>query len=134
MITAQELTELVTMSQNPDCPYCGSNVRLDHVQVGYDEKVKVRCPNCGGQFEYMPGFGSFSLPGEGPRTQRRVTTDGAYPSPQYGSDTPWTTEPSPKQQSGCGTCCWICCCCLLLPTIITVMLLGAFGGFWWLFG
>lgn len=121
------------MSQNPDCPYCGSNVRLDDARVGYDEKVKVRCPNCGGQFEFMPGFGSFSLPGEGPRTQqqRPVRTEGSYSGTEYGRDDPWTTETPPPQKSGCGTCCTICCCCLLLPTIITVMIFGFLGGFLW---
>ena len=122
------------MSQNPDCPYCATNVPLDHARLGYDEKVKVRCPNCGGQFEYMPGFGSFSIPGEGPRTQGRVRSEGSYPGTVYEGDAPWTTEPPPRQQSGCGTCCTICCCCLILPTIITFMIFGFFGGFFWLFG
>ncbi|MGY5880629.1 MAG: zinc-ribbon domain-containing protein [Candidatus Thorarchaeota archaeon] len=123
------------MSQNPDCPYCGSSVRIDDSRIGYDEKVKVRCPNCGGQFEFMPGFGSFSLPGEGPRTQhqRAVRTEGPYSRPGYGSDAPWTTETPPPKKSGCGTCCTICCCCLLLPTIISVMIFGLLGGFFWLF-
>ena len=122
------------MSQNPDCPYCGSNVRLDNARVGYDEKVRVRCPNCGGQFEYMPGFGSFSLPGEGPQTQRRVTSDGSYPGPIYAGESSWTTERPPRKQSGCGTCCAICFCCLLFPTFFFMLMFGLFGGFLWLFG
>ncbi|MGY5859530.1 MAG: hypothetical protein RTU63_09175 [Candidatus Thorarchaeota archaeon] len=124
------------MSQNnPDCPYCGSSVPIDNARVGYDEKVTIRCHNCGGQFEYMPGFGSFSLPGEGPRTQRQVRPEGSHSSSGYQGD-PWATPPSqPPKKSGCGTCCTICCCCLLLPLIFTVSLFGLFGGFfWWIFG
>ncbi|MHA1136990.1 MAG: hypothetical protein ACTSSE_10935 [Candidatus Thorarchaeota archaeon] len=123
------------MSQNPDCPYCGSSVPIDHARVGYDEKVKIQCSNCGGQFEYMPGFGSFSLPGEGPRTQqRRVRTEGSYPGAVYEGEAPWTASSQPPKKSGCGTCCTICCCCLLFPILSTLMLFGFFGGFMWLFG
>ena len=122
------------MSQNPDCPYCGSSVPLDHARVGYDEKVMIQCRNCGGKFEYMPGFGSFSLPGEGPRTQHQVRTDGQYPSAGHPADDPWKTASSPPKKSGCGTCCTICCCCLLFPTILSLILFGFFGGFFWLFG
>ena len=112
------------MSENPNCPYCGSSVSTDHVRAGYDDKVKVRCHNCGGQFEYMPGFGSFSLPGEGPRTQRRVTSEGSYPGTIYQGDAPWTTETPPPKKSGCGSCCAIClCCCCGLPLITTVLMI-----------
>ena len=122
------------MSQNnADCPYCGSSVPLDQVRVGYDEKVKVRCRNCGGQFEHMPGFGSFSLPGEGPRTQRQVRSEGPYPGTAPGGADPWTSETPPPKKSGCGTCCTICCCCLLLPTIVSMIILGILGGFLWMF-
>lgn len=124
------------MSENPDCPYCGSSVPLDHARVGYDEKVKVRCRNCGGEFEYMPGFGSFSLPGEGPHTQRQrpVRTEGSYPGTVYEGEASWTTETPRPKQSGCGTCCTICCCCLLFPTIFIIIIMGFLGGFFWLFG
>lgn len=118
------------MSQNPDCPYCGSSVSIDHVRAGYDEKVRVRCSNCGGQFEFMPGFGSFSLPGEGPNTQRRVRTDGSQPG--YQRDPQWTTETPPRKQSSCGTCCAICCCLIAISTIFPLFLL--FSGIFWLFG
>ncbi len=110
------------MSENPNCPYCGSSVSTDHVRAGYDEKVKIRCHNCGGQFEYMPGFGSFSLPGEGPRTQPRVSSEGSYPGTIYQGDAPWTTESPPPKKSGCGTCCSICCCCCGLLFILPVLM------------
>jgi len=42
------------MSQNPDCPYCGSSVSIDHVRAGYDEKVRVRCSNCGSVHSHFP--------------------------------------------------------------------------------
>ena len=123
------------MSQDADCPYCGSSVHTDPGRVGYDEKVTVRCHNCGGQFEYMPGFGSFSLPGEGPRTQqRRERTEGSYPSTGYQGDAPWTIGDDQPKKSGCGTCCTICCCCLLFPFLSMLMIFGLFGGFFWLFG
>jgi predicted Zn finger-like uncharacterized protein len=124
------------MSQNADCPYCGSSVPVDDSRVAYDEKISVRCRNCGGLFEYMPGFGSFSVPGEGPRTQRQgpVRNEGSYPSTTYDGEAPWGTEPPPRQQSWCGTCCTICCCCLLFPTIFFLIVLSFFGGISWLFG
>ncbi|MGY5870867.1 MAG: hypothetical protein RTV72_01340 [Candidatus Thorarchaeota archaeon] len=120
------------MSQNPNCPYCSASVPIDHVRVGYDEKVKVRCHNCGGQFEYMPGFGSFSLPGEGPRTQRRVATEGSYHGTVYEGEVPWTTESTPPKQSGCGTCCAIICCLIGISVIFPIMWLFS-GLLWWLF-
>ncbi len=124
------------MTQNADCPYCGSSVPVDDSRVAYDEKISVRCRNCGGLFEYMPGFGSFSVPGEGPRTQRQgpIRSEGSYPSTTYDGAAPWETEPPPRQQSGCGTCCTICCCCLLFPTIFFLLFFGFFSGISWLFG
>jgi predicted Zn finger-like uncharacterized protein len=122
------------MSQNAVCPYCGSSIIVDDTRISYDEKITLRCRNCGGQFEYMPGFGSFSLPGEGPRTQRQVRTEGSYPGTVYEGDAPWTTGPPPPKKSGCGTCCTICCCCLLFPTVFVLMILGFFGGLFWIFG
>ena len=110
------------MSEKPNCPYCGSSVSIDHVRAGYDEKVKVRCHNCVGQFEYMPGFGSFSLPGEGPRTQPRVSSEGSYPGTVYQGDAPWTSETPPPKKSGCGTCCSICCCCIGLLFIVPILM------------
>ncbi len=122
------------MSQTADCPYCGSRVALTQTRVGYDEKVRVYCPNCGGQFEHMPGFGSFSIPGEGPRTQQRISTDGAYPGTTYEDGSPWKTESRPPQQSGCGTCCGICICIIILFTILPILFgFGFISWFFWLF-
>ncbi|MBN2230253.1 MAG: hypothetical protein JW779_11755 [Candidatus Thorarchaeota archaeon] len=128
------------MAENPYCPYCGTSVRADNIRMDYDEKVKVRCPNCGGLFEYLPGFGAFSLPGEQPRRQRdqppSTSFDGSYPGAVYESDVPWTTERPQQQQSGCGTCCSIACCCFLFLFVIVPLLVvfGFFGSIFWLFG
>jgi len=115
------------MSELPECPYCGSRVPMDSTRVGYDEKVVVQCRNCGGQFEYMPGFGAFSLPGEGSRIPSQVRTEGSYSGSSYDDDA-WSMD-RPAQQSGCGTCCTICICLIIITTIFPL-----FFGFWWLFG
>ncbi len=116
------------MSEVPVCPYCGSSVPIDFSRVGYDEKVVVRCRNCGGEFEYMPGFGAFSLPGEGSRMPSQVRTEGSYSGTSYDDDA-WSLDRPAAQQSGCGTCCTICICIIILMTIFPF-----FYGFWWLFG
>jgi hypothetical protein len=119
------------MSENPTCPYCGAIVPADSRQLDYDEKVQMRCRNCGGLFEYLPGFGSFSLPDQGSRREP-ATSDGSYPRTVYESDAPWTIEPPPQQQSSCGTCCTIICCIVGLLIILPMILIG--GWFVWLFG
>jgi hypothetical protein len=77
----------------------------------YDEKSRVRCPNCGGHFEYMAGFGAFSLPGEGQRMGARTTFDGSYPEEP---PTSLDSESYRREQGGSGTCCAVCVCFLLL--------------------
>jgi len=121
------------MSENITCPYCGSTVPAESREQDYDQKVQMRCRNCGGLFEYLPGFGAFSLPEQGPR-ESSVSHDGSSPAEIYESEVPWTVE-QPKQQSSGGTCCAIVCCLIgifmLLPLF---MLVGLFDFFFWLFG
>lgn len=120
------------MSEVPVCPYCGANVPVDFSRVGYDEKIVIQCRNCGGQFEYMPGFGAFSLPGEGHRTQSQVRTEGSYSGSSYDDEDAWQLDRPASQQSGCGTCCAICVCLIILFTMFPLFLL--FGGFGQIFG
>ncbi|MFW9927095.1 MAG: hypothetical protein ACFFDM_10025 [Candidatus Thorarchaeota archaeon] len=106
------------MSETAECPYCGSNVRTQRI-VDYDNKIKLRCSSCGGLFEYMPGFGSFSLP-----EQDRPESVG-YPGSRdytdhrvYEVDASWTVEPPQQQGGDCGKCCAIACIlCFILPVI-----------------
>ncbi len=120
------------MSENPTCPYCGSIVPADSRQLDYDEKVQMRCRNCGGLFEYLPGFGAFSLPDQGRRQPSRSYDDGSFPGTIYEGDAPYTIERPPQQQSACGTCCTIICCIIGLMVILPMLLFGGF--FFWLFG
>lgn len=120
------------MSEIPECPYCASSVPVGGRRLSYDEKVKIRCPNCGGQFEYIEGWGTFSLPGEGPRTQSRMTYEGSYPGEIYEGSSPWEPESPTQQQSTCGTCCTVLCCIISISFIFPLFMI--FGGFWWLFG
>ena len=117
------------MSEVPVCPYCGANVPTDFSRVGYDEKVVVRCRNCGGQFEYMPGFGAFSLPGEGQQMPSSVRTEGSYYGSSQDDGESWQLDRPAQQNSGCGICCTICICLIVLSTLFPL-----FYGFWWLFG
>jgi hypothetical protein len=79
------------MSEVPDCPYCGVAVQTDRA-MDYDNKIKLRCNNCGGLFEFMPGFGAFSLPENERRgsvrhegSRRRTSFD------IYEEEAPWET-------------------------------------------
>jgi hypothetical protein len=119
------------MSEVPDCPYCGNKVHTDRV-MDYDSKVKLRCNNCGGFFEYMPGFGAFTLP----ELERRgsVRHEGFF-RPHYEDEVPWETDTQPTQQSNCGNCCGVAVClCCVLPIIMFIfsIILG-FGWLWFWF-
>ncbi len=101
-----------------ECPYCGSSVHTQKV-VDYDNKIKLRCSSCGGLFEYMPGFGSFSLPDQ--ELQKSVRYEGSVQEPYYDCDepeAPWTIEKPPLEEGDCGKCCAIACLlCFILPVI-----------------
>ncbi len=120
------------MSEVPDCPYCGAAVRTDRV-LDYDNKVKLRCNNCGGIFEFLPGFGSFSLPEQEQRTS--VRHEGSLPGYRYDvyeADAPWVTEEPSRPQNGCGTACFvvICLCCILPIVLFVTMIIMGIGLFW----
>ena len=103
------------MSEEVICPYCGS-APWSGVSPQGDATRKVRCDRCGGIFEYIPGFGAFSLPemGRGDRTgdyprDRFV----ARPGPSFDQDRYDFPKPE-EEQPGCGDCCGTCCCICLL--------------------
>ncbi|MFW9810622.1 MAG: hypothetical protein ACFFE6_14700 [Candidatus Thorarchaeota archaeon] len=109
------------MSETAECPYCGSNVRIQRI-VDYDSKIKLRCSSCGGLFEYMPGFGSFSLPEQDRRESFRYQgpTEYGYDDPGvYETEVPWTVErpyyDEATSQRGCVACFIILC--FILPLI-----------------
>jgi hypothetical protein len=120
------------MSENPTCPYCGSVVPADSRQLDYDEKVQLRCRSCGGLFEYLPGFGAFSLPYQGKRQPSTSYDDGSFPGTIYEGDAPYTIERPPQQQSACGTCCTIICCLIGLFILLPMILFS--GLFFSIFG
>jgi hypothetical protein len=120
------------MSEMPECPYCGAAVPTDRV-LDYDNKVKLRCKNCGGVFEYLPGFGAFSLP----EHEKRGTTryEGSVPETYYGfpeRETPWGIEQPTEQSGTCGNACFIILClCFFLPVLMFIMTLVLGIGFFW---
>ncbi|MGY5865644.1 MAG: hypothetical protein RTV41_13660 [Candidatus Thorarchaeota archaeon] len=107
------------MSESADCPYCGQTVQT-RKEVDYDNKIKLRCNSCGGLFEYMPGFGSFTLPDKDQRdsVQYHGSTDySEYSDPSiYDADAPWTVE-RPQSEVGAFNklCAIICILCFILP-------------------
>jgi hypothetical protein len=120
------------MSEMLDCPYCGAKVSTDRM-MDYDNKVRLRCKNCGGFFEYLPGFGAFRLPEE----ERDVSTrtEGSMPEPYYGfpqSETPWGTERPPGGGGAAGTACFVilCLCCILPVIMFVLMFIFGIGLFW----
>ena len=123
------------MSEMVDCPYCGSKVSTDRV-MDYDDKAKLRCKNCNGYFEFMPGFGAFSLPEEERRGSVRYEGSAFRPHYEvYESDAPWGSERPPDQPSGGGGCCGvlICLCCILPILMMVVSLILGFGWLWFWF-
>ena len=120
------------MSEVPDCPYCGAEVHTDRV-IDYDSKIKLRCKNCGGIFEFMPGFGAFSLPEHEQRSSiRHEESVPGYHHEIYEADAAGGTERPPAQGRNCGAACIILCClCCFLPVIMLVMMIiFGFGLFW----
>ena len=119
------------MSEESDCPYCGAKVHTERV-MDYDSKIKLRCNNCGGFFEYMPGFGAFTLPDQERRGS--VRHEGYAPRTsfdRYEAAAPWETERPPAQQSSSGSCCGVLfCVCCVLPIILIIM--SFVLGFGWL--
>lgn len=108
------------MSESTTCPYCGSPVTEPRV-LQSEESINVRCYKCGRVFEYIPGFGTFSISDQdsgvtvsrGP-TYQRMTEEGI---------------PPPQQPSNCsGLCCTMVCVCLLMTMIpfFVFYLLGLF--------
>jgi hypothetical protein len=120
------------MSEVPDCPYCGAAVHTDRV-MDYDSKIKLRCNNCGGFFEFMPGFGAFTLPDEERRgpvrhegSVRRTSFD------IYQAEAPWESAERPPPAGNCGTACFviICFCCFLPILLFILMIAFGIGLFW----
>ncbi|MHA2024652.1 MAG: hypothetical protein ACW98U_02030 [Candidatus Thorarchaeota archaeon] len=109
------------MSESADCPYCGQTVQT-RKQVDYDNKIKMRCNSCGGLFEYMPGFGSFSIPDEDRRESVRYHGPTDYEDPGiYQAEAHWTVERPPSQQTTCGRgCVVLCLLCFILPVIFWI--------------
>ena len=108
------------MSDLPTCPYCGAPIS-SRPAGEYDQSVRLRCPNCRGVFEYIAGFGTFSLSDE----ERQSSTAEAFPGmrPSGGLSGGFSTEPQP----GCNACAAVG---LLLCCIATSLLPFLF---WWLF-
>ncbi len=101
------------MAESQTCPYCGSPVTEPRV-LQSEESLNVRCYKCGRIFEYIPGFGTFTVSesdsgvevSRGP-TYQRMTEEGIAP---------------PQRPSNCSTlACTMCCMCLLMTLIPFVM-------------
>ncbi|MBY8998863.1 MAG: hypothetical protein KGD60_14135, partial [Candidatus Thorarchaeota archaeon] len=89
--------------------------------------------SCGGFFEFMPGFGAFTLPDQERRGS--VRHEGSSPRTSfdvYEAEAPWKTERPPAPGNNCGTYCFILCClCFIIPVILFIMMIVfGFGLFW----
>ena len=121
------------MAEVPDCPYCGAKVHTERV-MDYDSKVKLRCKNCGGFFEFMPGFGAFSLPDQERRGSVRY--EGSVPRTSfdiYEAEAPWeSADRPPAEGGGCGAACFVimCFCCFLPILVFMLMIIFGIGFFW----
>ena len=89
-----------------------------------DESVRLRCQSCGTVFEYIPGFGSFSIPGE----ERGAGYAGGFPSLGTGG-TDYGNEPGseiPTGAGGAGAACVVCCILLAMILPLFYLMFGAF--------
>ncbi|MFX1481769.1 MAG: hypothetical protein ACFFCP_01120 [Promethearchaeota archaeon] len=117
------------MSEVVECPYCGSSVQTQTV-VDYDDKIRLRCPKCGGQFEYLPGFGAFSLPKEDQRGSYQYSGPSDYQEPggyesQY--EAPWRVERARTQGGDQSKCLAIfCCLCVVVPAFLWITIFFSF--------
>ncbi|MHA1929827.1 MAG: hypothetical protein ACTSV2_14740 [Candidatus Thorarchaeota archaeon] len=52
------------MDIRTDCPYCSDNLDILQSELPTGP-IMVECPSCGRNFEYIHGFGSYTLPRAG---------------------------------------------------------------------
>jgi hypothetical protein len=86
----------------------------------YDEKVDVHCDNCGGVFEYLTGFGSFSIDEEAPSSshQTRHINGAIWSEPSAVSVSPERTG----YGGSCGrVCACLCCFGIAFPFLLYIL-------------
>ncbi|MFW9976709.1 MAG: MJ0042-type zinc finger domain-containing protein [Candidatus Thorarchaeota archaeon] len=101
------------MSESIECPYCSGQFGIS---THDDDATKqyVRCSHCGGIFEFLPGFGTFSLPERGAEYSREIrSVSRMYPSEIQSID-----QSTTQSSSGCGGC------CIVLIILLTFFLTG----------
>lgn len=111
------------MSEVITCPQCGATVTPGRKLGGDEESVKMRCNSCGAVFEYIPGFGSFSISGD----QQQETFPGSFRGAGTG-DMNYGYEPGADMQTGAGagTAIAVGCCVLMafmLPLLYALFLI-----------
>ncbi|NWF96340.1 MAG: hypothetical protein HXY34_09365 [Candidatus Thorarchaeota archaeon] len=109
------------------CPYCDSSVEV-YSSDNYDVARTMKCPNCGGTFQHIPGFGAYrpasgTAPPEGrtpvpPPTSRQWsgTFEGSTMGPPDIMGETRRKGPSAKEYDagsecakGCVLICGLCC-------------------------
>jgi hypothetical protein len=96
------------MSQDTNCPYCQAEYAIP-VEEDDTATIHMQCSNCGGVFEFMPDFGSFSLPDEG---------RGFAPTRRLGQSIPRQAFPLSEESPSEGGACGVCCCMILITILI----------------
>jgi len=88
-----------------------------------EESVRLRCQSCGTVFEYIPGFGSFSLPGE----EHHGAYMGGIAGPRIGG-ADYGYEPSSELPTGggAGAACVVCCILLAMILPLFYLMFGVF--------
>ncbi len=118
----------VRLESGATCPYCGYHVTDIPIDTTRDSFI-VRCPNCGGTFEYIVGFGAFAPAGGTgqPPSQPSGFAEGPTPTyePRYVSGPEQEPQPyvppTPKEEEGRGSKCKCCCTCLICIWIIQLI-------------
>ncbi len=131
------------MSELVECPNCAARIDVKQ-ELHYDQTVSMNCPYCGGNFDYVPGFGALSSKESQAPNQRPVRLDGsqtarplqdpvfavgrANPLPTPDGDVFGPAKPSKpfKPAQELGRACLITTILLFALLIAMMLLLGSF--------
>lgn len=108
------------MSQETSCPYCNADYNIPVVD-GDTTAVYVRCRKCGGVFEFMPDFGSFSLPDNGQDFTPTREIRSRVSQQEY-----VITDDDTPDGSSCAACCCVALI-ILLSVVLPIAMILLFG-------
>lgn len=108
------------MSEFPECPFCEHRL-TDAVSPSIEGFVKIRCPACGRQYEFMPEIGSFPLD-DGPGIKVSKGILGPHVTDEESNEVPDVSTSHALLIGG------LCCCTIVfIIPVVMALLLALFG-------